>query len=111
MLRPTECITNRRGLVRTRRGHERVRHFVRERRRNAANLFHHLGRVTSKMAAQRLKNAARMLQGQIALRKTETAIALISPGLFVVSAFLFIPAGEKSGCAFVVVAKIFAYNA
>src|SRR5438067_8664806 len=63
------------------------------------------------MAAQRLENATRMLQGQIALGKTETAVAIISPGFLVVGALFLVPAGEKSGRAFIGVAKILAQNA
>src|SRR5207245_1962834 len=75
------------------------------------NFLHHFGRVTSKMAAQRLENAAWMLQSQIALWKTEGRRAFVEPALFVVNALLFIPAGEKAGRSFVGVAKIFAQNA
>ena len=63
------------------------------------------------MAAQRLKHAARMLQGQIPLRKTEARVAFVGPGFFVVGALLFVPTGEKTGRAFIGVAKIFAQNA
>ena len=52
-----------------------------------------------------------MLQGQIALRKTKLGLAFIEPTLFVVSALLFVPAGEKSSRSFVGVPKIFAQNA
>ena len=90
---------------------ERIGHFVKERWRNSANLLNHLGRVTSKVATQRLENAARMLQGQIALGKTEVGMAVVEPALFVVGALLFVPAGEKAGRPFLSVAKIFAQNA
>ncbi len=63
------------------------------------------------MAAQRLEDTARMLQGQIALGKTEVGMALVEPALFVVGALLFVPAGKKSGGAFFGIAKIFAQNA
>src|ERR1700730_7113963 len=100
MLGPAERITNRRGLVRTGSSDERIGNFVKERRRNAANLLHHFWGVASEVTAQRLENAARMLQGQIALGKTEVGVAIVEPGLFVVGALLFVPAGEKSGGAF-----------
>src|SRR5256885_4688331 len=53
----------------------------------------------------------RMLQGQIALRKTETTVAVIGPGFLVVGALFFVPAGEKSGRALISIAKIFTQNA
>src|SRR6266404_6217446 len=71
MLCPTEGITNCRGLVRTRRSDKRVGNFVKKHRRDTANFLHHFRRVASEVAAQCLKNAARMLQGQIALGETE----------------------------------------
>src|SRR5882724_8434655 len=111
MLCPAERITNRRTLVGTRRGGQRVRNFVKKRRRNSTNFLHHFGRVASKVAAQRLKNTARMLQGQIAFRKTEGGMALVEPALPVVAALLPVPAGENAGRAFLRVAKIFTQNA
>src|ERR1700730_10817517 len=84
---------------------------MKERRRNAANFFNHFGRVTSKVTAQCLENAARMLQGQIALRKAEVGLAFVEPALLVVGALLLVPAGEKAGLSFFGVAKIFAQNA
>src|SRR6266496_2735141 len=111
MLRPPERITNRRTLVRTRSSDQRLRNFVKKHRRNAANFLYHLWCVTSEVAAQRLENAARMLQGQIALGETKAAIAFVEPGLPVVAALLPAPAGEKAGRTFFRVAKIFAQNA
>src|SRR5437588_10580876 len=52
-----------------------------------------------------------MLQGQIALGKTEVGFAFILPSILRVGAFLFVPAGEKAGRAFIGVAKILAQNA
>jgi hypothetical protein len=63
------------------------------------------------MAAQRLKDATRMLQSQIALGKTEVGMTFVSPGFFVVGPLLFVPTGEQSGRAFIGVAKIFPQNA
>src|SRR6266403_5563645 len=111
MLRPTERITNRCALIWTGCGSERVRNFVKKRRRNAANFLYHLRRVTSEVAAQCLQNAPRMLQGQIAFRKTEGGMALVEPTPPVVAALLAAPAGEKARRAFFRVAKIFAQNA
>src|SRR6266478_2152409 len=111
MLGPAERITNRCALIWTGCGDERVRDLVKKRRRNAANFLYHLRRVTSEVAAQCLQNAPRMLQGQIAFRKTEGGMALVDPGLPVVAALLPAPAGEKAGRAFFGVAKIFAQNA
>src|SRR6266487_1171877 len=106
MLRPTERITNRRTLVGTRSGDERVCNFVKERRRNAADFLYHLRCVTSKVATQRLENASLMVQGQIALGETKAAIAIVEPGLSVVTALLPAPAGENTGRAVFRVAKI-----
>src|SRR5947207_12304190 len=111
MLRPPERITNRRTLVRTRSSDQRLRNFVKKHRRNAANFLYHLWCVTSEVAAQRLENAARMLQGQIALGETKAVIAMVEPALPVVAALLPVPAGEKAGGSFFGVAKIFAQNA
>src|SRR5205823_2637514 len=111
MLRPAERITNRRTLIGTRSGDQRVCNFVKKHRRNAANFLDHLWCVTSKVTAQRLENAPRMLQCQIALGETKAAIAIVEPGLPVVTALLAAPAGEKAGRAFFGVAKIFAQNA
>src|SRR6266478_802812 len=111
MLGPAERITNRRTLVRTRSSDQRLRNFMKKHRRNAANFLHHFGRVTSEVAAQRLENAARMLQGQIALGETKAVITFVDPALPVVAALLPVPAGEKAGGSFFGVAKIFAQNA
>src|ERR1700730_11100919 len=111
MLRPTECITDCRCLVRTRSGNKSVRNLVKKSRGDPANLLHHFRRVAGKVATQRLENAARILQGQVAFWKTEVGMAFVSPGLFVVGSLLFVPAGEKPGLAFFGVAKIFAQNA
>src|SRR6266481_1448882 len=111
MLCPAERITNRRTLVWTRSGDQRVCNFVKKRRRNSTNFLHHFGRVTSKVATQRLEDAPRMLQRQIALGKTKAAIAIVEPGLPVVAALLPAPAGEKAGRTFFRVAKIFTQNA
>src|SRR6266550_660572 len=109
MLGPAERITNRCALIWTGCGDERVRDLVKERRRNAANFLYHLRRVTSEVAAQRLENAPRMLQGQIALRETQS-VAFVEPALPVVAALLPVPAGEKAGRSFIRVAKIFTQN-
>src|SRR6267378_7966313 len=111
MLGPAERITNRRTLVRTRSSNQCLRNFVKKHRRNAANFLYHLWCVTSKVAAQRLENAARMLQGQIAFGEAKAAIAMVEPALPVVAALLPVPAGEKAGRAFFRVAKIFAQDA
>src|SRR5437879_10491888 len=111
MLCPAERITNRRTLVGTRSGDQRVCNFVKKRRRNATNFLHHFGRVTSKVATQRLEDAPRMLQGQVTFGETKAAIATVKPGLPVVAALLPAPAGEKAGRAFFRVTKIFAQNA
>src|SRR5438874_2543975 len=111
MLRPPERITNRRTLVRTRSSDQRLRDFVKQRRRNTANFLYHLWRVAGEVAAQRLENAAWILQGQIAFGEAKAAIAMVEPALPVVAALLPVPAGEKAGRAFFRVAKIFAQNA
>src|SRR4029077_6405246 len=111
MLGPAECITNRCALIWTLCGDERLRNFVKELGRNSTNFLHHFGRVTSKVAAQCLQNAARMLQGQIAFRKTERGMVLVEPALPIVAALLPVPAGENAGRAFFRVAKIFTQNA
>src|SRR5438309_11898593 len=111
MLCPAERITNRRTLVGTRSGDQRVCNFVKKRRRNATNFLHHFGRVTSKVATQRLEDAPRMLQGQIALGETKAAIVTVKPGIPVVAALLSAPAGEKAGRALLGFAKLVVQNA
>src|SRR2546421_10684699 len=111
MLGPAERITNRCALIWTGCGDERVRNFVKRRRRSAANLLYHLRRVTSEVAAQCLQNAPRMLQGQIAFRETEGGVALVDPGPPIVAALFPAPTRENAGRAFFRVAKIFTQNA
>src|SRR5437773_9123538 len=52
-----------------------------------------------------------MLQGQIPLVETEIRVAFVKPGLLVIGALLFVPAGEKPGHAFIGVAEILTQNA
>src|SRR6266478_482314 len=111
MLGPAERITNRGALVRARSGDQRVCHFMKKHRRNAANFLDHFRRVTGEVAAQRLENTPRMLQRKIALGETKAVIAIVEPGLPVVTALLPGPAGENAGRAFFRVAKIFTQNA
>src|SRR6476646_1371944 len=111
MLCPTERVANRRGLVRTRGGDQRIRNFLKQRRRNPANLFDHFRCVAPEVTAQRLEGTARMLQGQIALGKTYGASALVTPALFVLGAPLLVSAREKAGGTFFRIVKIFAQNA
>src|SRR5215468_2042630 len=106
MLRPAQCITNCGRFFRTGCSNQRVCNFMKKRRRNAANFLHHLRRVTTEVAAQRLENAPRMLQGQIALRETKATITIVGPGVPVVSAYLPTPAGEHASLVFFRVAKI-----
>src|SRR5438477_12146427 len=101
MLRPAKRITDRGGFVRTGRGDERISNLLKQSGRNPANLLHHFWRVASEVTAQGLENAARMLQGQIPLGKTQVGMAFVEPGLFVVATLLFVPPGEKTGCAFI----------
>src|SRR4029077_17909208 len=111
MLGPAECITNRCALIWTLCGDERIRNFVKELGRNSTNFLHHFRRVTSKVPAQCLQNAARMLQGQIAFRKTEGGMVLVEPAFPVVAALLPVPAGENAGRAFLRIAKTLSQDA
>src|SRR5262245_47708803 len=111
MLRPTEGITNCRCFFRTRGSNQCVRNLVKKRRRNATDFLYHLRRVAREVAAQRLENAPWVLQGQIALRETKAAIAIVEPGLPVITTLFPAPAGENASRAFFRVAKIFAKNA
>src|SRR2546430_3018704 len=111
MLGPAKRITNRCALIWTGCGDERIRDLMKKRRWNAANFLYHLRRVTSEVAAQCLQNAPRMLQGQIAFRKTEGGMALVEPGPPVVAALFPAPTRENAGRAFFRVAKIFTQNA
>src|SRR5207248_6034582 len=63
LLGPTDGVTNRCGLIGTRGGGKSISHFVKQRRRDAANFLDHLGRIARKVAPQYLENTARMLQG------------------------------------------------
>src|SRR5262245_19241449 len=96
MLGPADRIADRRCLIGPRCPNECVRYLVEEDRGDAANLFHHFWRVAREVAAQRLQDAARMLQGGIPLRKTELVFSFVEPGFVVVRSFLRIPAGEKT---------------
>ena len=84
---------------------------MKKRWRNAANFLYHLWRITSEVAAQSLENALRMLQSQIALGETKVSMALVDPGLSVVSALRVIPTREKARSAFFCITKILAQNA
>src|SRR5260370_41573128 len=111
MLGPAERITNRCALIWTGCGDERVRDLVKKRRRNATNFLYHLRRVTSEVAAQCFQNAPRVLQGQIAFRKTEGGMALVDPGLPVAAALLPAPTRENAGRPFFPIAQIFPHTA
>src|SRR4051812_49363203 len=63
------------------------------------------------MAAQRLKDAARMLQGQVAFRETEIRLAVVLPGFLRIKAFFLVPTGEEASLAFFGILKVFAQNA
>src|SRR5205814_6678379 len=63
LLGPTDGVTNRCGLIGTRGGGKSISHFVKQRRRDAANFLDHLGRIARKVAPQYLENTARMSQG------------------------------------------------
>src|SRR5690242_7998627 len=110
MLRPTERITNRRSLLWTRSGNQRVSDFVKKRRRNAADFFYHLWCVAGEVAAQRLENAPWMLQGQIAFGETKAPIAIVEPGLPIVATLRVIPTGENARSTFFCIAKIVSQN-
>src|SRR5205807_2586772 len=65
MLRPSYCVTNRRGAFRSGCGSERMRHFVKKIRRNATDFLDHLGRVTGEMPFYLLKDTLRVLQCEV----------------------------------------------
>src|SRR6266404_2966489 len=95
MLRPADCVANRGGHLRARCSSERMRHFVKKVRRNAADFLDHLGRVTGEMPFYLLKDTLRILQCEVAVRSAQIA-AFIKPAVAFVSALLRVPAGEVS---------------
>src|SRR5207253_8688116 len=96
MLGPSDGITDCSGLIRAGRPNECVCHLVKQARRDAADLLHHLRGVTGKMPLQLLKHATWMLQRKIALRETES-VAFVKPTFRIVGSLFFVPAGEKAG--------------
>src|ERR1041385_9020381 len=96
MLGPTERVTNGRCFVGARRLNEGVRDFVKENWGNAANFFYHLGCVARKVPAQRLQNAARMLQSRIPLRKAQLVGPFVEPGFAIEGSCLRIPARKEA---------------
>src|SRR6266550_5305967 len=95
MLRPADCVTNRRRFVRARCPNKFVGDLVKQRRWNTADFLHHLRSVAREMAFQFLEDALRISQSEIPLRKAEV-FAFIEPALHRVIAFAFVPAGEKA---------------
>src|SRR5438067_10215502 len=95
MLRPADCVTNRRRFVRTRCPNKFVGDLVKQRRWNTADFLHHLWSVAREMAFQFLEDALWISQSEIPLRKAEV-FAFIEPALHRVIAFAFVPAGEKA---------------
>src|SRR5437764_14428934 len=51
-----------------------------------------------------------MLQGQVALRKAESRLALVLPGFLRVGAALFVPPGKESRRAFLRIPKVLPQN-
>src|SRR6266480_436726 len=95
MLRPADCVTNRRRFVRARCPNKCVGDLVKQRRWNTADFLHHLRSVAREMAFQFLEDALWISQSEIPLRKAQ-AFAFIEPALHRVIAFAFVPAGEKA---------------
>ena len=110
MLRPSHGVTNCRRPFRAGRRSERMRNFVKEIGRNAANFLDHLRRIPGEMPLQLLKNTLRILQCEIPLRTTQI-IAFIQPAVTFVSALLCVPTGEMTIAGVLRVAVVVAQNA
>src|SRR5882724_8431943 len=110
MLRPADGITDRRGLIRTGCYNERVSDFLKKRRRDSANLFDHLRRVTREMPFEFLENTLWILQSEIPLGIAQS-FALVFPALHLIGAPVLVPAGEITISLIFRVAVFFAQNA
>src|SRR5436190_21146689 len=95
MLRPADCVTNRRRFVWSRCANKCVGDLVKQRGWKTADFLHHLRSVAREMAFQFLEDALWSSQSEIRLRKAE-AFACIEPAVHRVIAFAFVPAGEKA---------------
>ncbi len=109
MLGPTDRITNRGGLLRTRGGRECFGYPLKEIRRNAAHLFHHLRCVAAEVTFQDLKDRPRMPQRRIPPRMAEV-VAFVEPRGCLVAAFILVPTGKET-VEFFGVAVVFAQQA
>jgi hypothetical protein len=89
----TDRIAKSGGLFRAGSRGQRVGDLVEKLGRDAADILHDFGGVAGEMPAQRLKNAARMLERQVPPR-VGLAVAFVFPGLLVVALFFGIPARE-----------------
>ena len=65
VLGPSDGIAESAGLLTPGVLGQRVGYFQKQRRRNAASCFHHLGRIAREVPLQNLEHAARMLQGWV----------------------------------------------
>src|SRR5437667_7534960 len=110
MLRPADGITDRRGLIRTGCCNERVSDFLKKRRRDTANLFDHLWRVTREMPFEFLEHTLWILQSEIPFGIAQS-FALVFPGFHLIGAPVLAPAGEITVCVIFRVAVLIAQNA
>src|SRR6187401_3381434 len=110
MLRPSDGITNRRGLIRAGGSNEGVCDFLKKYRRDPTHLFDHLWRVTRKMPFQFLENALWILQSEIAFRMAEP-FSFVFPAFHLIRAAVFVPAGEITVCVVFGIAVIITQNA
>src|SRR5436190_22373534 len=97
MLRPADGIADCRGLIRTGCCDERVCDLLKERRRNATNLFDHLRCVAREMALEFLENTLGILQSEIAFGIAQS-FALVFPASHFIRAPILVPAGEITIC-------------
>ena len=92
MLRPADGVADRRSFLAAGGAREHVGDFEEVLSPDAAEPLHHLRRVARKVAFQHLENAARMLQGLIAVAR------IVLPGGGVI--FPAVPPGEKTAEVF-----------
>src|SRR5205085_615900 len=99
MLRPTDGVTNRRGLVAAGRFNKCIGDFVKHLRRDSADVLHHLGRVTREVTTQMLEDTLSILQREVALRETQV-VAVVKPRLVVIRSLFGIKSREQAARAF-----------
>ena len=95
VLRPAECIQERRGLIFGAGFGDKLAHLQEVRLRRPTDVFDNLWRIAGHVLFQQVPHAARVLQGGVALRKA-VFVQLVVPAGFVVPAFFGVITAEQA---------------